>query len=712
MQLKTIAAQLTLLVLLQSYCTAQTARAQDAFAAPTLAPGALHTTVAGQQLEQFFSSLDQKSLIDFQAYNNKTPEELFRVNLDIFAKAEILNRFKRIEVLPEPKYIAAGIELTEDAKVAALMGDMAQTSILQKQLLSVMQKPLYFSRGQTYCTDQAWQALLNADTNNNVSDLLDQVTSAGRNAYKQTDTQEYNFAQELITKIQRMSASTLSSGGSAMTSKQEQNSNPHYRYDLIKQVLKCSKNKDINGTASALAKLTAIYDSEPGYCTSDQNQLNMFCALLNIARKLSDNDMLSESSNLLTQLDRAARGKELTPAAQSLVRAEQIINQTRKTAKQANPATIETQHLFVLPEMMALSRIDQLRSMGLAYFYAHEYERASVFYDLASQATQVQEQDKCIESNTDSKIRLLLDKACLKATLSDFKNADDLVHQALSMLPDSNLAKVNSASLVAATPSLALDENPKEPKIDRYRRKEKERIEREKQEHAFALAESKRLYAKKIIISKMAELADIYRQHQNSQTAIDYLKQVAAIAKAKMPDQKEDTFDYDASDSLLQATLAQLYESINKPDLALSLYGYAVDSAADRSGAMLFLQYANCAARLGKHKLAAKNYATFLERAYSLPHNIVDRQPDWRISYLRKAYSESLQAPDSDKHKQEALGERLVAELQGHYPASKEMIEIYKTLIANSTDELRKYDWRVNITMKELQMKNEGNLYH
>lgn len=642
MQLKTIAAQLTLLVLLQSYCTAQTARAQDAFAAPTLAPAAVQTTVPGQQLEQFFSSLDQKSLINFQAYNNKTPEELLRVNLDIFAKAEMLNRFKRIEVLPEPKYIAADIELTEDTKVAALMGDMAQTSILQKQLVSVMQKPL----------------------NPSLSDA----------AYA--------------------------------------HSNQHYRYDLIKQVLKCSKNKDKNGTDSALAKLTAIYDSEPGYYTSDLNQLNMFCALLNIARKLSDNDMLSESSDLLTRLERAARGKELTPAAQSLVRAEQIINQTRKSAKQANPSTIETQSLFVLPEMMALSRIDQLRSMGLVYFYAQEYERASVFYDLASQAAQVQEQDKCIESNTDSKIRLLLDKACLKATLTDFKSADDLVHQALLLLPDSNLAKVNSTSLVATTPSLALAENPKEPKIDRYRRKEKERIEREKQEHAFALAESKRLYAKKTIISKMAELADIYRQHQKSQTAIDYLKQVAAIAKAKMPDQKEDTFDYDASDSLLQATLAQLYESINKPDLALSLYGYAVDSASDRSGAMLFLQYANCAARSGKHKLAAKNYATFIERAYSLPHNIVDRQPDWRINYLRKAYSESLQAPDSDKTKQEALGESLVAELQGHYPASKEMIEIYKTLIANSTDELRKYDWRVNITMKELQMKNDGKLYY
>lgn len=634
MQLKTIAAQLTLLVLLQSYCTAQTARAQDAFAAPTLAPGAVQTTVAGQQLEQFFSSLDQKSLIDFQAYNNKTPEELLRVNLDIFAKAEMLNRFKRIEVLPEPKYIAAGVELTEDAKVAALVGDMAQTSILQKQLLSVMQQPL----------------------NPSLSDA----------AYA--------------------------------------HSNPHYRYDLIKQVLKCSNNKDKPGTASALAKPTAIYDSEPGYYTSDQNQLNLFCALLNIARKLSDNDMLSESSDLLTRLERAARGKELTPAAQSLVRAEQIINQTRKSAKQANPDTIETQSLFVLPEMMALSRIDQLRSMGLVYFYAHEYERASVFYDLASQAAQVQEQDKCIESNTDSKIRLLLDKACLKATLSDFKNADDLVHQALPMLPHSNLAKVNSASPVIDIPSITYDKSPSA--------REKERQQKEKEDRAFALAESKRLYAKKTIISKMAELADIYRQHQKSQTAIDYLKQVAAIAKAKMPDQKEDTFDYDASDSLLQATLAQLYESINKPDLALSLYGYAVDSASDRSGAMLFLQYANCAARLGKHKLAAKNYATFIERAYSLPHNIVDRQPDWRINYLRKAYSESLQAPDSDKTKQEALGVSLVAELQGHYPASKEMIDIYKTLIANSTDELRKYDWRVDITMKELQMKNDGKLYY
>lgn len=192
---------------------------------------------------------------------------------------------------------------------------------------------------------------------------------------------------------------------------------------------------------------------------------NLFCTILNIARKFSDCGWYKESNLLLTELLAASEAKGDWTTANFFITLEQIVNAERE--KKNAPALwtkvdgfLGFSHESEIGRESARKRItydytlsEKLRRFAIAFYHAGEFDRANIFLTQAIKTyspseqkpspTEEQSSTKRIIHNRDDRgdsaeadhVYLLLDAACIKAKLKDFSQSQKYLTEAFSYKP-------------------------------------------------------------------------------------------------------------------------------------------------------------------------------------------------------------------------------------------------------------------------------------
>lgn len=177
-------------------------------------------------------------------------------------------------------------------------------------------------------------------------------------------------------------------------------------------------------SAAPIAQLLELYKKSPPVITADRPPLNCYCALLGVARKLSDQKLYDQSDDLLSNLLVIAPEHEAALGLNLFTVAEITINAERQGKNSA------TSWAKVKTKIAGLDQFasDSYRYLALAYGAAGDYERAEV---VLRHAEQLSDSESGAKKNLRGRVLLLLDKANLAAAQGQFAESEACFNLAL-----------------------------------------------------------------------------------------------------------------------------------------------------------------------------------------------------------------------------------------------------------------------------------------
>ncbi len=177
-------------------------------------------------------------------------------------------------------------------------------------------------------------------------------------------------------------------------------------------------------SAAPIAQLLELYKKSSPVITADRPSLNYYCALLGIARRLSDHKLYEQSDDLLNNLLVIAPEHEAALGLNMFTVAEIAINAERQGKNSA------TSWAKVRTKIAGLDQFasNSFRYLALAYSAAGDYERAQV---VLNHAEQLSDSESAAKKNLRGRVLLLLDKANLAAAQGQFAESEACFNLAL-----------------------------------------------------------------------------------------------------------------------------------------------------------------------------------------------------------------------------------------------------------------------------------------
>lgn len=193
-------------------------------------------------------------------------------------------------------------------------------------------------------------------------------------------------------------------------------------------------------SAAPTAQLLELYKKSPPVITADRPPLNYFCALLGIARRLSDHKLYDQSDDLLSNLLVIAPEHEAALGLNTFTVAEIAINAERQGKNSATSWAKARTKIAGLDQFASNS----FRYLALVYSAAGDYERAQV---ILKHAEQLSNSESAVKKNLRGRILLLLDKANLAAAHGQFIESEACFKLALEQFVALNKGADDAAKI-------------------------------------------------------------------------------------------------------------------------------------------------------------------------------------------------------------------------------------------------------------------------
>jgi len=197
-------------------------------------------------------------------------------------------------------------------------------------------------------------------------------------------------------------------------------------------------------SAAPIAQLLELYKKSAPVITADRPPLNYYCALLGIARRLSDHKLYEQSDDLLNNLLVIAPEHEAALGLNMFTVAEIAINAERQGKNSA------TSWAKVRTKIAGLDQFasNSFRYLALAYSAAGDYERAQV---VLKHAEQLSDSESAAKKNLRGRVLLLLDKANLAAAQGQFAESEACFNLALDQFVALNKGADDVAKIKTST---------------------------------------------------------------------------------------------------------------------------------------------------------------------------------------------------------------------------------------------------------------------
>ncbi|HEY9774883.1 MAG TPA: hypothetical protein V6C81_14060 [Planktothrix sp.] len=245
--------------------------------------------------------------------------------------------------------------------------------------------------------------------------------------------------------------------------------NLHSTTQLTRHCADAITADDKGAVTASLEQLFSRYENEPDQPEWQPpgivRRQNLFCTILDLARKLSDHHWYSESSSALRKLALDAKSKNDWTAACGFIEVEQAINEERE--KRTSPRLwhqLEDDIAFAMyvtdnrrssdhslttdpsPKKTTtydLTKSDKLRRLAVLFYDVGEIERAGILIDHALEAFTDKDVDEtpehriihCTDKGVGDQVILWLDAACIKAKQNNFTAAANFADKALKRPP-------------------------------------------------------------------------------------------------------------------------------------------------------------------------------------------------------------------------------------------------------------------------------------
>ena len=232
---------------------------------------------------------------------------------------------------------------------------------------------------------------------------------------------------------------------------------PNFTYDseptpaeeasMIREAISSLDKSDVAAANKVTQNLYEIYSAEGKGEPYAVYPMNIFCSLLNIARKLSDKHQYLDSQRLLDNLLFSVQSQERTPAVVPFIIIEQAINSDRasKTNQSLWLAIADGPgRPFKLNKVnaggdgvRALNRQENLRSIADIYLLAGERARAEIILNHARYFQGVRRRAGDFETTESLKADTLLtmEEALVASEQGKFGDAEQLTRGALAICP-------------------------------------------------------------------------------------------------------------------------------------------------------------------------------------------------------------------------------------------------------------------------------------
>ncbi|CAN5477531.1 hypothetical protein BH11CYA1_BH11CYA1_11810 [soil metagenome] len=190
---------------------------------------------------------------------------------------------------------------------------------------------------------------------------------------------------------------------------------PQPQFELLTSINEAIKSGSPSNVA--IAELLELYKKAPKQVSAERPPLNYYCALLSVARKLSDKKLYDQSDDLLNKIATIAPDHEATLGLNIFTTAEIAINAERRGKDtEAGWAKLKSK----------INRLDRFTSnnfryVALAYGSAGQYDRAEA---VLQQATLFSDAEIAQKQNVNGQILLLLDKANLQAAQGQYEQSE------------------------------------------------------------------------------------------------------------------------------------------------------------------------------------------------------------------------------------------------------------------------------------------------
>ncbi len=197
-------------------------------------------------------------------------------------------------------------------------------------------------------------------------------------------------------------------------------------------------------SAAPIAQLLELYKKSSPVITADRPPLNYYCALLGIARRLSDHKLYEQSDDLLNNLLVIAPEHEAALGLNTFTATEIAINAERQGKNSA------TSWAKVRTKIAGLDQFasNSFRYLALAYSAAGDYERAQV---VLNHAEQLSDSESAAKKNLRGRVLLLLDKANLAAAQGQFAESEACFNLALDQFVALSKVADNAAKVKTST---------------------------------------------------------------------------------------------------------------------------------------------------------------------------------------------------------------------------------------------------------------------
>jgi len=197
-------------------------------------------------------------------------------------------------------------------------------------------------------------------------------------------------------------------------------------------------------SAAPIAQLLELYKKSPPVITAERPPLNYYCALLGVARRLSDKKLYDQSDDLLRNLLVIAPEHEAALGLNMFTVAEIAINAERQGKNSATSWAKARKKIAGLDQFAS----NRFRYLALAYGAAGEYQRAQV---VLKHAEKLSDSESAVKKNLRGRVLLLLDKANLAAAQGQFAESEACFNLALDQFVALNKGSVDVAKIETAT---------------------------------------------------------------------------------------------------------------------------------------------------------------------------------------------------------------------------------------------------------------------
>lgn len=190
-------------------------------------------------------------------------------------------------------------------------------------------------------------------------------------------------------------------------------------FALLKSAYDSLNNKDFESTRIIIGKLVAAYKSRgPNEVVGNAPYPNLYCALTQISRRLSDEGAIEQSDDLLCTLREIMPIIEDEPNQEVWLQIEQAVNQSRRSMK------VDWHYFEDNQALKSFPKAEKYRLLASLFHQADELERARIF---------AQHGLECAAQSPLERANLLLENACLNIHLNLFEEADKQSIQALAI---------------------------------------------------------------------------------------------------------------------------------------------------------------------------------------------------------------------------------------------------------------------------------------